>query len=163
MIFWDAHAGLVFSGVPLPSAPPPRGWRCPPAGAEAGRAEQGARSRSRIRRAGRGWARSCRGSAGPRRAPAGAVEQMAPAGGGRLAFVALSFAHMLRTGGRRGRPQPAEGAGSLTLNPNSDSRPWERASALTHLLSASGGNHTLPCYSHHRVTRMLSPILQLEN
>lgn len=89
MLFWDAPAGRAFPGVPLASARPPGGWRCAPAGAGAGRAERGARSR--LRRAGRGWARSCRGSAGPGRAPAGAAGRADGARGGRPFGVHSTF------------------------------------------------------------------------
>lgn len=41
MLFWDAHAGRAFPGVPLASARPPGGWRCAPAGVT-GRAEPAA-------------------------------------------------------------------------------------------------------------------------
>lgn len=89
----QAFPEAPFPSRPTPGAPPPRrpklaqGWggRCPGRGRGAGPDAQSCR----------GWARSCRGSRGP----AGAAEQMAPAGGGRLAFIALSFSHMLQTGG----------------------------------------------------------------
>lgn len=149
--------GGLFQG-PLFRAVPSRG---PPPGAGAVLAAGAVPGAAGPRVPTCGEAEGGRAAASVRGAEAGAAEQMVTAGSGRLAFVALSFAHMLRAGRRlRGRPRARCGGQLLALDRSSEPQPrpapigegaWHRRSCPAHRMT------TTDCpFPHHRATRKVS-------
>ena len=151
-----AFPGAPFQSGPLPGGPPPGAGAVLSAGAVPGAAGP------RVPTCGE--AEGGRAAASVRGAEAGEAEQMVTAGSGRLAFVALSFAHMLRAGRRlRGRPRARCGGQLLALDRSSEPQPrpapigegaWHRRSCSAHRLT------TTDCpFPHHRgYKKGLSPI-----
>lgn len=122
MLSWDAQAGRAFPEVERPSTQGMAlSWRRVPSWARRARTGRAAPAARSGRRLGAQLPRFCgtRAGAGERGGADGAG-----GGGGRLAFVALSFAHMLRTGGRRGRPRGRWGGRLLALDLSSEPQLW---------------------------------------
>jgi hypothetical protein len=107
------------------------------------------------------------------RAAAVGSEQMAPASGGRLTFIALSFAHMLRAGttwslpprliAGRGPADVLDGGSEPQLRPRTG--PWERALTTPTCPMEGGGEATTCVFPILTVgyRKELSPILQLKD